>query len=99
MLSMLPLKEAQATSVLSRRWRHVWASIVALDFDGAPTMWSFIRSFTSSESYDFKSKVDDELSRFVPWINSVVKQHNAPCIELFRVRSHLNQEYASSIDS
>ncbi|PRQ43736.1 putative F-box domain, leucine-rich repeat domain, L domain-containing protein [Rosa chinensis] len=97
-LSLLPLKEAQATSVLSRRWCHLWASTVTLNFDSAPTMWSFVHSSTSSKSYNLKSKVESEISRSVPWINSVVKQHNVPCIELFRVRSHLNQEFAGSID-
>ncbi|PRQ26816.1 putative F-box domain-containing protein [Rosa chinensis] len=87
-LSLLALKEAQATSVLSRRWRHMWASTVTLNFDSAPTMWSFVHSSTSSKSYNLKSKVEGKISRFVPWINSVVKQHNVPCIELFRVRSH-----------
>ncbi|KAL6276701.1 hypothetical protein ACE6H2_020302 [Prunus campanulata] len=32
-LSLLPLKEAVATSVLSRHWWHVWASTLTLDFD------------------------------------------------------------------
>ncbi|XP_024200141.1 F-box/LRR-repeat protein At3g03360 [Rosa chinensis] len=97
-LSLLPLKEAQATSVLSKRWRRVWASIITLNFDCAPTISSFIWSYISSKSYNLKSEVEAEISRFVPWINSVVEQHNVPCIEHFRVCSHLNQEFASSID-
>ncbi|XP_040369631.1 probable FBD-associated F-box protein At5g38565 isoform X2 [Rosa chinensis] len=32
-LSLLPLKEAQATSILSRRWQYVWAYCTTLNFD------------------------------------------------------------------
>lgn len=97
-LSLLPLKEAQATSVLSRRWRHVWASIITLDFDSFPTILSLVRRSISSDVYNLKSEVEDEINRFIPWINGVVEQHNAPRIEQFRVCSQLNQEFASSID-
>lgn len=34
-LSLLPLKEAAGTSVLSRRWRHVWESTMKLNFDAS----------------------------------------------------------------
>ncbi|BBH09776.1 F-box/RNI-like superfamily protein [Prunus dulcis] len=32
-LSLLPLKEAAATSILSRRWQYVWMSTMVLNFD------------------------------------------------------------------
>ena len=33
MLSPLSLREAATTSILSRRWRYVWAFTMSLDFD------------------------------------------------------------------
>ena len=32
-VSLLPLKDAAATCVLSRRWEHVWKFSASLDFD------------------------------------------------------------------
>ncbi|RXI07755.1 hypothetical protein DVH24_009786 [Malus domestica] len=34
-LSLMSLKEAAATSILSRRWRYVWASTMTLVFDSS----------------------------------------------------------------
>lgn len=65
-LSLLPLKEAQATSVLSRRCRHLWASIITLNFDSFPIILSLVRRSISSEVYNLKSEVEDEISRFIP---------------------------------
>ncbi|XLR46292.1 hypothetical protein HN51_030380 [Arachis hypogaea] len=38
-LSYLPTKQAVSTSILCRRWRHVWKDLQDLDIDDRP-FWS-----------------------------------------------------------
>ncbi|XP_034217503.1 F-box/LRR-repeat protein At3g03360-like [Prunus dulcis] len=87
---LLPLKEAVATSVLSRHWRHVWASTLTLDFDPEKTLFGF--TYLSRTLQDKKSR------RYVNWINRVIEQHNGPNIESFRACFDLDCRFTSSID-
>ncbi|CAL9031154.1 unnamed protein product [Prunus brigantina] len=89
-LSLLPLKEAVATSVLSRHWRHAWASTLTLDFDPEKTLFGF--TYLSRTLQDKKSR------SYVNWINRVVEQHNGPNIESFRACFDLDCRFTSSID-
>ncbi|CAL9021194.1 unnamed protein product [Prunus brigantina] len=89
-LSLLPLKEAVATSVLSRHWRHVWASTLTLDFDPEKTLFGF--------TYLSRTLQDKKRRRYVNWINRVVEQHNGPNIESFRACFDLDCRFTSSID-
>ncbi|CAN0891163.1 Disease resistance-like protein DSC1 [Linum grandiflorum] len=49
MLSFLQSKDSVATSILSRRWRHLWTSITSLDFDDQS--FCFRRNTKSSSSF------------------------------------------------
>ncbi|CAN6586494.1 unnamed protein product [Malus baccata var. baccata] len=93
-LSLLPLKEAQATSVLSRRWQHVWrhvlASTTTLDFDAEKTLCSLA---------DLREGARElEIRKYVDWVNSVMEQHQGPTVEQFRVCFDLDPRFSSSID-
>ncbi|PQQ08687.1 F-box/FBD/LRR-repeat protein [Prunus yedoensis var. nudiflora] len=79
-LSLLSLKEAATTSILSRRWRYVWPSTMALDFDA---------KFFDDEVYKKFRQLqpalrEQESLRYVNWVNHVVEQHRGPSIERFR---------------
>ncbi|KAM5576514.1 F-box/LRR-repeat protein [Rosa sericea] len=76
-LSLLPLKEAQATSILSRRWQDVWAYCTTLNFDDE-------KNLARLRLYD-KQALELEMCRYVNWVDSVLKQHRALNIERFRV--------------
>ncbi|KAL6288444.1 hypothetical protein ACE6H2_005954 [Prunus campanulata] len=89
-LSLLPLKEAVATSLLSRHWRHVWAYTLTLDFDPEKTLFGF--TYLSRMLQDKKSR------RYVNWVNRVVEQHNGPNIKSFRACFDLDRRFTSSID-
>ncbi|ONI30722.1 hypothetical protein PRUPE_1G269300 [Prunus persica] len=80
-LSLLSLKEATSTSILSKRWQYVWPSTMALDFDA---------KFFDDEVYQNFIQLqpalrEQESLRYVNWVNHVVEQHRGPSIERFRV--------------
>ncbi|KAM1811682.1 hypothetical protein ACFX12_028289 [Malus domestica] len=92
-LSRLPLKEAAATSILSRQWRYVWVSTMTLVFDSEFDIYPFHRL------YEIKPELrDQETRRYVDWVNHVVEHHTGTTIERFRACFHLDYRYSSSID-
>ncbi|KAI5318512.1 hypothetical protein L3X38_038220 [Prunus dulcis] len=60
-LSLLPLKEAHATGVLSRRWRYVWASTMILNFEAEKALCSLL---------DLEPEAEElEVPCYVDWVN------------------------------
>ncbi|KAM5576512.1 hypothetical protein ABKV19_007395 [Rosa sericea] len=80
-LSLLPLKEAQATSILSRRWQYVWAYCTTLNFDAE-------KNLIRLHELD-REALELEMCRYVIWVDSVLKQHRALNIDRFRVSFNL----------
>ncbi|KAF3455186.1 hypothetical protein FNV43_RR05634 [Rhamnella rubrinervis] len=77
-VSLLPLKEAAATSTLSRRWRYVWTCTKNLNFDvGEETLYGYY------EIGEDRSKL--ARIRYVQWVNNVVNQHAGVTIDRFLV--------------
>lgn len=90
-MSLSPLKEVVATSVLSKYCRYLWASTKTLDFDVGKTLFSFT---------DLSRTLQDEESlENVNWVNHVVEQHTSLNIKLFRVCFDLDSRFTSSIDN
>ncbi|ONH92160.1 hypothetical protein PRUPE_8G159200 [Prunus persica] len=90
-LALLPLKEAAATSILSRRWQYVWMSTMVLNFDANFDVGSNICHFGA-----LKRKLRDlESGRYVNWVNRVVEQHRGPNIEEFRACFQLNDRFTN----
>ena len=86
-VSHLSLKEAVRTSILSRKWRHLWrTSVKNLDFDGDCT--------------ELK-QLDD--TAFVKYVNHVLAQFHpcGATIESFQVRRRLRppQKYKDEIEN
>ncbi|PQQ14451.1 putative FBD-associated F-box protein [Prunus yedoensis var. nudiflora] len=93
-LSLLSLKEAAATSILSRRWQYVWMSTMVLNFNA-----NFDIHRNPCHFKALKRKLRSlESGRYVNWVNRVVEQHRGPNIEEFRACFQLNDQFASSID-
>lgn len=85
-LSLLELKEAAATSILSRRWRYLWAFTMTLNF---PFYKPGFNRYVVEQHRDV----------YVNWVNSVLEQYRGPHIEQFRVYfDSLDPRFTSSIE-
>ncbi|PQP98604.1 uncharacterized protein Pyn_24289 [Prunus yedoensis var. nudiflora] len=81
-VSLLPLKEAVATSILSRRWRYVWSSTTTLNletvnFEDPETLRYFCE-------LDYDKRDQEAGHKYVNWVNHVLEQHRGQSIERFR---------------
>lgn len=92
-LSLLTLKEAGATSTLSRRWHYVWTTSRNLNFDADET----VLRYYFEDNQELK---DRESAKYVDWVNHVVDQHKEQVnLEQFRVCfCGLDKRFTSSID-
>ncbi|MED6137219.1 hypothetical protein PIB30_062995 [Stylosanthes scabra] len=71
-LSYLPTKQAVCTSILSRRWRHVWKDLQVIDLDDEP----FWKSYHDEERY----------ARFDSYVNAILAQRNAASYPIQKFR-------------
>ncbi|CAN6577087.1 unnamed protein product [Malus baccata var. baccata] len=94
LLTLLPLKEAAATSILSKRWHYVWRYVLAstrtLNFDAGKTLCSLIDLN--------RDEREQKICKYVDWVNSVVEQHILPNVEQFRVAFDLDDRFSNSIN-
>lgn len=76
-VSFLPFKEAVRTSILSKRWLHVWHATSNIDFDEL----SFV---DPEESED--STLDSQRSRFLKFIGNFLDSYQQPLVDKFRLK-------------
>ncbi|KAF3441851.1 hypothetical protein FNV43_RR15766 [Rhamnella rubrinervis] len=94
-LSLLPLKDAAATSILSSRWRYFWrfTTSMSLDFDFDLTHnHGSYRKF-----YDVRYYTRSKRKSYIDWVNTVVDQHLGG-IKSLRVCFFLLHEHRIHID-
>ncbi|XLR42957.1 hypothetical protein S83_027617 [Arachis hypogaea] len=80
-LSFLPTRCAMATSVLARRWRHLWKDLLVLDLDN------------SEESPYY---LPGGRHRFVDFVDSVFAQRTAPHVEKLRLTCEIPMDKRKS---
>jgi len=86
-LSLLKMKEAGRSSVLSHRWRDLWKFTSSLNFDASKTLLKV-----------FGRKHEPERSKYVAWVNQVLKLHLCPSLDEFRVGFYLDSRNSCDID-
>uniref|UniRef100_A0A5B7A2E0 F-box domain-containing protein n=2 Tax=Davidia involucrata TaxID=16924 RepID=A0A5B7A2E0_DAVIN len=86
-LSRLSMREAAATSVMSRRWKNLWTFITRLDFDASKTLYELDRRLCEMQK-----------SKYTHWVNQVLDLHQSPIISMFKICFPLNQSSKSDID-
>ncbi|KAI3753922.1 hypothetical protein L2E82_25987 [Cichorium intybus] len=72
-LSFMPTKEAVKTSVLSTRWKNLWASVPNIDFDDG-LLWARVYG-----------RPRPEVSSFVKFVERVLQLRDASNMEKFRL--------------
>ncbi|KAF8005872.1 hypothetical protein BT93_K0219 [Corymbia citriodora subsp. variegata] len=89
-LSLMTLKEAVRTSVLSRRWKKLWSYTVgSLDFEDSKTKHDILHKRKSLRVERFK---------FIGWVNRMLDSHQGSSIRELRVCYDLNNRSRGYVD-
>ncbi|XP_074306561.1 F-box/LRR-repeat protein 25-like [Silene latifolia] len=80
MLSPMEFKDAAKTSILSKRWRNLWAQRTHLDFNHL-----VILPETDPDVENIDSVTSAQKSKYINWVNQVVDLHCIQQINTFRV--------------
>lgn len=84
--------ESLRTSILSRRWRYLWTFFSASsEFDGSETLFEI----------EWRGKsLEFERTRFVSWVNQVLRSHQGPSVDELKVCFDVvKQSYNCDIDT
>ncbi|CAI9106877.1 OLC1v1006117C1 [Oldenlandia corymbosa var. corymbosa] len=95
-LSFLSLEAAARTSLLSKRWAHLWLSVASLDFESAKLLKGI-------EGLNLLLKSDREIRRgyrqkYVDWVNKVIQSRRDSVLDVFRIHYHLDKSFGDDID-
>ncbi|RLN33588.1 hypothetical protein C2845_PM03G19690 [Panicum miliaceum] len=94
-LSLMTVREAARTDVLSPRWRHLWENVDHLILD----MDTFgMQVPVNSDYHGNRDFLNPEATKFVNKVNGVLRHHKCNRIKKFEVRFPLSSVYASELD-
>ncbi|XP_071713598.1 F-box/FBD/LRR-repeat protein At5g22700-like [Rutidosis leptorrhynchoides] len=87
-LSLMPAKDAVATSGIATRWKYLWRNLRQLNFDGSETF---------RDKIDLADVVKSESEKFINQVNSVIRSYNHLTVSDFRIRYGLNHNHQTNI--
>ncbi|WVZ95159.1 hypothetical protein U9M48_040959 [Paspalum notatum var. saurae] len=85
-LSLLSLKEAASTSIVSRNWRKLWTWYPNLCFDGSRD--------GPADKYGLKI----ETEKFIETVDSIIRQHSGIGLNKFGIRCNLRKNSSDVLD-
>ncbi|EYU28497.1 hypothetical protein MIMGU_mgv1a020676mg, partial [Erythranthe guttata] len=88
-ISLLSLKKAVCTSVLSSRWRNLWKQTYRLNLDPHVCLKKGTRQLYES------CKVKRQ--KYVKWVNSVIRKHKAAILKDFVIRLRLSVTFQKDV--
>ncbi|KAL7582392.1 hypothetical protein Lser_V15G44109 [Lactuca serriola] len=88
-LSLMPLKDAVATGILSKRWISLWCNLIHLSIDGGERLEKIMMNPVLH---------DTVRSMYIKKVNSVIKKHKGPLVQEFRICFNLDCGNNSAID-
>ncbi|MBA0561673.1 hypothetical protein Golob_018476 [Gossypium lobatum] len=95
-LSLLTLKQAVATSILSPRWRYLWTSLHTLNFRYEEILHH--NDDDTDNEWGCKIYEADYMERFMQVVNQVLRSHKAPKLHEFGIHYPLDASRGDLID-
>ncbi|GLT53688.1 hypothetical protein SLA2020_269430 [Shorea laevis] len=95
-ISLISLREATTTSILSKRWRYLWRTSSNLDLDAKNMLGHFLGlSHFKEQHTQWKQK---QKGRFVRWVNHILELYVGEKVDSFRVEYPLGSDHGCEVD-
>ncbi|XP_059436493.1 putative F-box/LRR-repeat protein At3g42770 [Corylus avellana] len=95
-ISLISVREAATTSILSKRWRYLWTTSSNLDLDPKNMLGHFLNlGHFKSQHTQWKQK---QKGRFVRWANHILELYAGKKVDSFRVEYPLGRDHGCDID-
>lgn len=89
LLSFVEIKTAARTSLLSKRWRHVWTYLTHLNFDISENFKDLILEHRNPDT--------SKLQKYLKWVNQAIIANLTTNLNIFRIHCAVYGSYAADI--
>jgi hypothetical protein len=95
-ISLISVREAATTSVLSKRWRYLWTTSSNLDLDPKNMLGHFLLLDLFKGEHTKWKQMQKE--RFVGWANHILEHYAGKKLDSFRVEYPLGSDHGCDVD-